>query len=178
MARFFGHGRLDVTCADRCTRQVAINICMPCYTLQTCTPVLLGFGLMDRLTVHQPVTAWMLFPDADGYPSHIIEKSPDLPDLIRKSVESKIKDILDAYVHLTKVMEDPSLALMMLPLGVYVEFRYRCEMDDIASMLVGLAEIKVAGVPEFQFAMAQTLAEILQDSGDVIVGASTPKLSP
>jgi hypothetical protein len=151
---------------------------MPCYVMQTCLPVLLGLGLMDGLRVRQPVTAWMLFPDADGYPSSIIERTPDLPGRIRELVEAKMKDTLDTYVSLTKVMEDPSLAMMMLPLGVYVRFQYRCGIDSVAALLIGLAEIKVAGVPEFQFAMAQALAEVLQETGDVIDAASIPQSSP
>lgn len=169
---------MSVRCTDELTRQVVLDVCIPCYVMQTCLPVLLGLGLMDGLRVREPVTAWMLFPDADGYLSNIIEQVPDLPDQVRKTVEAKIKDTLDTYVQLTKVMEDPSFAMMMLPLGVYVEFQYRCGIDGIAPLLLGLAQIRVAGVGEFRFAMAESLAEILRRSGDVIDEASISKLCP
>ena len=50
---------------------------------------------------------------------------------------------------------------ILLPMGVYVKIRLRCDIDNVAQVLLNLENIPVVGVAEFRFALAEVLADIL-----------------
>jgi len=55
------------------------------------------------------------------------------------------------------------LRLKFNKIGVWEKFRLRCEIDKMAKVLVNLENTLIVGVPEFRFALAEILAEILEN---------------
>lgn len=175
MAKFFKYGLVKVLHTDEIKRQAAVQVCVPCCVMQACLPILLGFGLMDGLAVRNPVAAWAPIPTSDLYKPEVVTQSPHAPEAIGKTVEAKIGEALSLYAEISRLVISPQTMAYILPMGTYVTFRYRCGIDDVAKIIMGLQAIPSPGVPEFQYAMAQELASTLEELGDVIDEASRLK---
>jgi hypothetical protein len=131
--------------------------------MQTITPALLGSGYIDQYELRNPVAVWMPSINLGRYKPELIHQHPSAPDQISLTVRKKIEEVLDIFRELSNVIIDPSDFIPILPMGVYVRFRLRCEIDKMAQVLINLENIPIAGVAEFRFALAEILAEILHN---------------
>ncbi len=61
-------------------------------------------------------------------------------------------------------MPNPEDLAPTLPLGVYVEFEYRCKLDDLAHLMLGISGTPHHGIAELQFALANVLDTSLKDA--------------
>jgi hypothetical protein len=162
-SKFFEFGEVSLVAFDETKRQAAILITIPCCLMQTITPALLGGGHIDQYELRNPVAVWIPSVDLDRYKSELIEQHPQISDQVGKLVKDKIEDILKTFKEISVALNDPSDFIPILPMGIYVKFRLRCDIDEMAKVLLNLENTMVAGVPEFRFALAEILAEILAD---------------
>jgi hypothetical protein len=163
--KFFEYGEVSLEASDVETREASLRICMPVCLIQTVTPVLLGAGIIDSYALRNPIAVWIPTITQDRYKLVTQVKSADLAKRATDEIQKYVKEILDLFVALSTMLENPSDAIPMLPMGTYGTFRYRCTVDHLAHILEQLEDINVAGVPEFRFAMAGALARILSDWG-------------
>lgn len=165
--RFFKHGGVQIISSDSTSRQVAFQITMPASIVQTISPPLLGAGVMDQYLLANPVAVWI--PPVS--PEQIIPNpsiSGDLSGRINSLIQSTVKETLELFRVFSSQVENPSDLIPMLPLGVYVTFRFRCCIDDLVTVMSELERTMVAGVAEFRFALASAMAEALSEFGSVV----------
>jgi hypothetical protein len=164
--RFFNHGEVSVAGHDAKSRQAILIICMPCCLMQTLTPALLGAGSVDNYSILNPVAVWMpQLTDIQFHPQYVGTDERTSPRANR-IISQKIQEVLSMFGTLTPVLKNPSDIVPMLPLGIYVQFRYRCRLDDLAPTLEEMGKTMVVGVPEFRYALAGALAKILTEIAD------------
>ena len=166
-SKFFEFGKVTkITCDDE-TRQAAISVSMPCSLMQSITPILLGGGLIDNYEVMNPIAAWLPRLESDSYKEEIINAVPNLPEEVHKSIEEKLEEILKMFKEVAQTLKNPESLIPMLPLGLYVQFRYRFQIDELVEVLEKLGGMNVIGVAEFRYSLASALASILQEIDSV-----------
>jgi len=161
-ARFFEHGEVSFMERDFPRRQARLEVVLPCCLFQAITPSLLGAGFIDNLQIRQPVAVWMPQLTKSRLNALTMEV-PDAAERMNKAVLERIDLILKTYEGLAHFVNDPTDIVPMLPLGTYIKFHFRCRIDDIMKVLEGVQNTPVAGVPEFQWALASVLHCVLQD---------------
>lgn len=168
---FFEYGKASLIASDYSTRTAAIDICMPYCLFQTVTPQLLGAGYIDNFRIRDPLAVWIpkLSKDRFGY---LAQSLPNIDEKINVALREEASKTAKLFIHLQGHLIDPSDAIPLLPLGVYTVSTFRVKIDNILSLLNGINSIKVAGVPEFQWALATVLKQVLLDFERV-----SPKLS-
>ena len=158
---FFEYGEISYINFDESTRQAAIKMCMPACLMQTITPALLGAGHIDQYELRNPVATWMPDLNEDYYKPEILKQFPNLGREVNSTVKNKLEEVLKLFQELSQTTVSPSDFIPILPMGTYVKFRLRCQIDEMAKVLLELENTPVAGVAEFRFALAEILADIL-----------------
>jgi len=159
--KFFEYGRVIFDVHDFATETAAMDITIPCCLFQAITPQLLGAGFIDHLRIHQPIAVWM--PQVTKERFNSLTDSPGAPDQVNVAVRSWLQQLLEIYEKLSVYLKDPTDLIPMLPLGTYIDFKWRCRIADILKVLEGVQSINVVGIPEFQWALASVLQFILED---------------
>jgi len=77
------------------------------------------------------------------------------------------------FSDVSKLITDPTILSFMLPLGTYVDFRFRVEPIGALSVMKNIQNVNVDGIYEFQWCLASALAEVI---GNLPVEDSTKKL--
>jgi hypothetical protein len=162
MSKFFKHGEVAVTAYDTDSRAAALQTCMPCWLMQTVTPIILGYGLIDKFKVHVPLAIWLPKLPSERFLDEYTSQLSDLPSVVSSQESKIVKNVLETFVSLSRVVKDPTDLVPMLPLGIYVDFQYRMKIDDMPVVLSKLNELPIAGVQEYAYAMAEVLAGILK----------------
>lgn len=162
-SRFFEYGEISLAECDYKTRQASVNVCMPCSLFQAVTPSLLGSGLVDGLKVREPVAVWLPQLTAERIAPIVRARVPDAEVHINSVMKAHVDELLKLFQGASNVILDPSDLVPYLPLGTYVCFRFRCRVDDIPKALEGVDKTPVAGVHEFQWALAMVLKCALED---------------
>ena len=155
---FFEYGSVSVINTDTKSRQASFIISMPAIIAHTITPALLGSGLIDQYTLMDPQHVWMptIHPNRfnDDIKSEII-------DSINMSIKSSLSNTIKLFNCVGQTLLNQSDLIPMLPLGIYVKFRLRCSIDELAISLEELGKTDVTGVAEFRYALASSLKDIL-----------------
>jgi hypothetical protein len=160
--RFFEHGQVTFVARDFPSGTAALDITMPCCLFQATIPQLLAAGFIDHPRIHHPVVVWM--PEVSIERMNVFGHSQSGADQVNIAVRSWLKQLLSIFEKLSVYLQDPSDIVPMLPLGTYIDFRWRVRIVDILKVMEGVQRIiHVAGVPEFQWALACVLQCVLQD---------------
>jgi len=167
---FFEHGFVKLVANDYLTRMVSIDVCMPCTLFQAITPQLLGTGYVDHFRIRSPIAVWIPKLTDERYKPSV--RHQGISDRLHVALREEILKTCKLFEHISDYLEDPSDIIPILPLGVYVEFSFRCHIDQIIGMLEGINNIRVAGIPEFQWSLASVLKESLEDFSKIF----SPKL--
>jgi len=171
--RFFQHGSVQVQTADADSRKAAFQVSMPASVAQAVTPALMGAGVLDQYVLMNPLAAWVPSMGPDRMRPGVLVQDPEIADRVNLAVRQQVRTVLDLFRDLSLAMVDPSDLIPMLPLGVYVSFRFRCGVDSLVRALDELGRTDgVAGVAEFRFALSAALAEVLAGFGSVTGAAS------
>jgi hypothetical protein len=158
---FFEHGYVKLVANDYDTRSVSVNICMPCTLLQAISPQLLGAGLLDHFRLHNPVAIWIPQLSDERFSPGV--RHDGIAKRLNIALREEIVRTCKLFEHVSQYLIDPTDIIPVLPLGVYVEFTYRCHVDRILGMLEGIDSINIIGIPEFQWSFAGILKECLED---------------
>lgn len=161
-SRFFEHGSVTLEGCEPKSRMAAVRICMPCCLFQTVTPHLLDSGTLDELKIRNPVAFWIPRLTSSRFVSSVASV-PNIDARANAAIREEVDRIGKVFVHLQDYLLDPSDIIPILPLGTYVTFLYRCRIDSVMKLLEGIDNIKVVGVPEFQFSIASVLHMALKD---------------
>ena len=161
--RFFNHGKVSVAGHDAESRQAILIICMPCCLMHAVTPALLGAGSVDGYSIMNPVAAWIPQLSDERFHPEYVGADQRVSPRANRILSQKVQEILSTFGSMAPVLKNPSDIVPMLPLGTYVEFRYRCRLDDLAVALIEIEKTMVAGVPEFRYALAGALAKVLTE---------------
>ncbi len=162
-ATFFERGKVAFVLRDFPSRTAVLEITAPCCLFHALTPQLLGAGLIDHPSIAQPVQAWMpkLSPEQMN---SVAKQVPNADVQANFAVEKWLENIMKVFEGVAQLVNDPSFLVPMLPLGIYVTWKWRCRIDDILKVLEGIqAQSHVAGVIEFQWALATVLHCVLND---------------
>jgi hypothetical protein len=128
--------------------------------MQAVIDVLLHNGKIDSPSIRNPISVWMPVVDSVRCIPEV-SQIPNLIKIMNEKISNKVKEIIDMFQDINPAMMDPSDLIPMLPMGTYVKFRYRCEVDKLASALIIMESIKVSGIMEFRYALASVLHDIL-----------------
>ena len=165
---FFTHGDVSVLDEDSSSGQVALSVVLPACVMQAVTPQLLGAGLVDGYELHQPLAAWVpTISDAGFRPG-----KPELVAAMNAEVRRCAQSALDGFSVVQGYLLFPADALPMLPMGTYVRFRIRCDVDRLVAAIPSMGG--AAGVAELKYAFASVLAPLLARWGRA--GAEPPAL--
>lgn len=165
---FLRNGKVICEMYDAFSRQAQIQITIPCYLFQVCSPSLLGFGFVDNPKIHLPVSVWLpKFADERMVPSVRLQNNPS--SSVYKIVSEWVTRYVEFFSKISSLFMDPSDIIPILPLGTYIDISYRCDIDKIIPLLESLDQIKIVGVPDFQFSMAEILNGILERNPDFIL---------
>ena len=158
---FFSHGEVSIAGHDAKSRQAILLVCMPFCLMQAVTPALLGAGSVDEFSVMNPVSAWIPQLSDERFHPEYVGTDKRVSPRANRIILQKVREIMSTFGSLTPILRDSSDIVPMLPLGVYVQFRYRCGLDGLAEALIEMEKTMVAGVPEFRYALAAALTRIL-----------------
>lgn len=162
-AQFFEHGKVVLQDMDPIGRMAAIFVQVPCCLFQAVTPSLLGAGLVDNFRLAEPLCCWM--PQVGEARLSFVGKQLDQANVrINTAVSQQMDVILKTFVKISEYLLNPADMIPMLPLGTYVQLRFRCRIDDIPKVLQGVQDTPVEGVHEFQWALACVLAQAVTES--------------
>jgi hypothetical protein len=160
--RFFEHGQVNFAARDFPSRTAALDITMPCCLFQTVVPQLLAAGLIDHPRIHQPLAVWM--PQITKDRMNIFGASQSGADQVNVTLRGWLHQLLGIFERLSVYIRDPSDIIPMLPLGTYMDFRWRVRVDDILKVMEGMqGMIQIAGVAEFQWALSCVLQCVIED---------------
>ena len=148
-------------------RQAMFLVTLPYCVMQAVTPVLLGAGWLDQFRVMNPVVAWAPSLTEERLKEEFRDLRGTQSERINQRVRECAQRTLEEFRVMSEVLGDPSDITPMLPLGVYVQFRYRFSVDDLAKALLAMEAVPVDGVPDLRYAMAAGLAEVLSSMGAV-----------
>jgi hypothetical protein len=160
--RFFEHGQVTFCTRDFPSGTAALDVTMPCCLFQAVVPQLLAAGYIDHPRIHQPLSVWL--PQITQERMNLFGGTQSAADQVNIAVRAWVQQLLSIFEKLSVFTKDPSDIIPMLPLGIYVDFRWRCRIDGILKVMEGVqAQSHVAGVPEFQWALASVLQCVLED---------------
>lgn len=162
-SKFFEHGVVQLKETDFINRHALLHMCMPNCLFQAITPTLLGSGLIDDFKIKLPTAVWMPQLSDDRIRESFIKQVPELSNHVNTTIKQKIDELLRIFIDVSQVLQTASDIIPMLPLGTYVEFQYRCEIDNIAKILCLIEATPSPGVHEFRWALAEVLAYALSD---------------
>lgn len=163
-AKFFEHGRVELLETDVKSREARIRVCLPCCLFLAVTPSLLGAGLVDGFRLRHPVAVWIPKLTGDRFHPAVLDEVPLAAEKANAVLKQAVEKVLENFQDLLQIMPFPDDLIPTLPLGVYVEFEYRCRLDDMAKMLVGVGSTVHHGMDEFRYAVATVLNTALQDA--------------
>lgn len=156
LGSFFTHGLVKVISEDITDRHVQFSIVMPACVMQAVTPLLLGAGFIDQYELRKPLSAWIPMVADEGFIPH---SDPNFPTQANALIRQSVKETLDLFSSLSSHLKFPADVLPILPIGVYVQFKFRCNVDALGPLLENMGG--AAGVAEFRFALASVLASVL-----------------
>lgn len=161
-SQFFEHGKVVLEDVDHVARTAAVFMQMPCCLFQAVTPSLLGAGLVDNFRIAEPLACWL--PQLTEERISFVGKQLDQAHVrVNTGVSQQMEAVLQTFVKISTLLNDPADMIPMLPLGTYVALRWRCRIDDVPKVLHGVQETPVVGVPEFQWALACVLAQAIRE---------------
>jgi len=160
-ATFFEHGFVKLEESDFKSRMASIRCSVPNCLLQAVSPVLLGAGIIDELRVMEPMSVWIPKISMDRIDERF--RPHFTAEEFNVAIKNSVSDLLKTFQDLSKIVSNTSDLVPILPMGTYVNFRFRVRVDSIISIMEELQIEKVVGVPEFQWAMASVLAQLLYD---------------
>lgn len=162
-AKFFSHGEVALIGHDSKTREAQLRVCLPCCLFLAVSPSILGFGVVDEFQVHQPLAVWIPKLTPDRFLPEFVDQVPLISEKSNSAVIQTSERALQNFQELTQLMRFPDDLISTLPLGVYVEFGYRCSVDNIAKILLSVSQTPHHGIAEFRYALAEVLTTALND---------------
>lgn len=163
VSRFFEYGEVSLESRDFKSRQFAVRVCVPSTILQAVMPSLLANGWTDELHVRDPLAVWIPLLSKERF-SDAVAHVDGVEDMTRRVILERVAETARTFHQVARVLRDPSDAIPMLPMGTYVTFRYRCRLDRVLQVLEGVQATPVAGVHEFQWALSEVFACVLDDA--------------
>lgn len=167
---FFEHGRVSVVGHDAPGRKAILHVSLPCCLMQAVTPVLLGSGAIDNYCVLNPIAVWIPTLTDDRFKPNFAGDGNRVSQRANRDLVRKANEVLQVFSTISPTLSDPTDIIPVLPLGTYVQFRYRCDVDRTVAMLADMGGIPVAGIPELQYAMAAAMAAVLSEFGPPSAG--------
>lgn len=164
-SKFFNHGEVKVGLKDLKSRQVQLEICLPCILFQTITPVILGFGFVDSPKIKQPFAVWIpRYSKERINPAFVSEASEDR---VNTYIKNNVLNLMGSINSVSQVFMNPTDLIPMMPLGTYIEFKMKCKIDDILKIIEGIQKIDVVGILELQLAFSEILKSLLEEIEEI-----------
>lgn len=161
--KFFEYGEVVLGEYDFDSRQASIQICIPCCLFQAIIPTLLGAGIIDQFKLREPMAVWVPTFSKERMSSNANNLVDNALVRLNAGLKIKAKEVVKTFQACAELVLNPSDLIPILPLGIYVNLRFRCEIDKIPNVLIGVQNIQVDGIAEFQWALATVLTQVLDD---------------
>lgn len=152
---FFKHGRVCVCLFDPEKRKASFDVYAPVFLVQTITPSILEHGVISNYEIMSPLASWVPVLGRDRFKEGIDE---DSTILLNEKIQEDVNSTLESFVALSKVLDNVNDVVPILPLGVYVKFRYGFQVDTFPYLLINLEKSMTIGVPEIKYALAECYA--------------------
>lgn len=160
---FFEHGRFELLETDVRSRAAQTRACMPCSLFLAVAPSFLNSGLVENFRLKHPVSVWIPTLTADRFHPAVVEQVPLVAEKSNAALRQAAERAMQNFQDLSQLMPNPGDLAPSLPIGVYVEFEYRCRLDDLAALLLGVDRTPHPGVAELRYAVASVLHTALSD---------------
>jgi hypothetical protein len=166
-ASFFDGGFVTCEALDEVSRKASISFRLPCVLFQTVSPILLGMGPLDLFQISEPMQVWIPRLSQERLVPTAEEILPNASNQLNLAVSASTKSTVDLFNKLSVIVRDPSDLIPMLPLGIYISVRCRCDVDGIILALEKLQKLPIDGVFEIQWALSSVYGWILAEMGSV-----------
>jgi len=110
-----------------------------------------------------PVTVWLPSVKSEQFKQHGKISNTQI-DAANTKISTSVKQSIELFGKVSNELNNPNDILMMLPMGVYVDFDLVISVDHLLSFLIDLDTIKVYGVSHLTFAFADLLAPLVSES--------------
>lgn len=161
-ARFFRDGVVELLACDYQSRMGHISLTMPCCLFQTVTPHLLNHGTVSGFRLLEPTSVWLPII-SEGALNVDATRAKPISAGLNVALREEVSKILKLFENLKAVLLEPSDIIPILPLGIYIKCEWSVSVDSLAQVLVGINSINVAGIYEFQVALASIVQIILEE---------------
>lgn len=168
-SKFFEHGFFRLDLEDERTGEGQFKICLPCSLFLSVVPVLLGQGLISGFELRNPVSVWSPKITKDRLVPHF-QDIAFLDDRINRAVEETCKKSAEVFSNAASLLQFPDDLIASLPLGVYVELTYRCRIDNLGYVLMGMEENPHTAIGYFRYAVGDVLSQILTKNKQLVSG--------
>lgn len=163
--RFFEYGEVRLEEVDHQHRQAVLECCMPNCLLQTLTPSLLGSGVIDSFRVREPHAVWLPKLGKERFNPTAASTIDSVDARVNQTIRERVEETMRVFQGVSQLVNNPADLVPILPMGVYVNYRYRCHIDKIPNVLYSIDTLLVfTGVPEFQWALASVLKQVLVEN--------------
>ncbi len=159
--RFFAHGSVQVVEEDAESSQVSLTVVVPACVMQAVTPQLLDAGLVDEYSVREPLAVWVPTVADAGFKT----SDPEVVSRANAKIRSAAVQAVQAFESVRDLLRFPGDALPLLPLGVYVSFRFRGSLDRLVARIPEMTG--ASGCAELKAALAAACASLLSSWGRV-----------
>jgi len=163
VATFFEYGKVELLDRDFRSREAQLYICMPCCLFLAVTPSFLGSGFVDNFRLREPIAVWVPSLTNDRFVPNVMNHVPLIAEKSNAALKQTTNKVVQNYIDLSQFMLYPGDIISTLPLGVYIEFSYRCKIDSLASILLGIEQTPHHGVSELRYAIARVLNTAIMD---------------
>lgn len=140
-------------------RKASFDIYVPACILQAASPMLLKHGLISNYELSNLLAVWIPSLGKDRFKEFVDESNVNL---LNTKIQDEMNNVLHSFIALSKVLENPNDIIPMLPLGIYVKFRYSFSIDDFPYLLIDLKENQITGIPELNFSLAECFHFVLE----------------
>lgn len=162
-SKFFQSGSVLVECVS--DGAVMLAITAPLFLLHAVSPIILGEGIVGGPRLHSPLSAWV--PRIDS--SKFLPGFVGMSDRAAAALEANALASLNLFNDVHSMLSDPDAALLVLPLGVYVDFSIRAKLEGAVSMAAAIGRVKTIGTAELSFAIAEALSGISGNSENCFI---------
>jgi hypothetical protein len=160
-SKFLEYGAINLIGYDE--QNVEFEIKIPFCLFQIVQPTLIQYGILDKFSISQPIASWFPKLSLNQINPLLNNHIENMHEVISKMVENKVLETLHLFSELSAALIDPMNMLPMLPIGVYINVKYRCEIKNIFNILEETEKsANQIGIPDFRFALASVFADLLQ----------------
>lgn len=163
MSNFLQNGHIDLIGADTLSRKAIYNINIPYILLVHALPSLSRYGSVNSIAISDELLVWQQEIKTEHIKPEYLKLQPGLSSVVWSELKTKIESFMAYYVSICHILKNPSIVSNFLPIGIYINMKYVCSVDQLPLVLEELQRfIHIDGIAEFQHALCEALVTALK----------------